>query len=74
MKLWTLLIITYGAGQFDGTVSYVAVPSQQACEQIMSGLFDALQAVQPDVMVQCQETDSPSWIDGVPLMRPEDME
>lgn len=72
MNFWTILIITYGAGMLDGSVSYVALPSQDACEMYMEQLFETLSPEFPDLMIQCQETETPS--DFVrPMPRPENL-
>ncbi len=59
MEFWTVLIITYG-GFLQGNVSYVATPSQEACEMQMEASYEMLHPLMPDVMLQCQETLTPS--------------
>jgi hypothetical protein len=70
MKYWTILIITYGAGMLDDSVSYVALPSQDECEVYMGQMFDTLHPKFPDLMIQCKETALPS-ITIRPQPRPE---
>lgn len=61
MKFWVILVITYG-GTLDGTVSYVPLPSQDACEQAMDLMWDTTMKEMPDGMLQCIATDIPSKI------------
>lgn len=55
MTFWTILIITYG-GALDGHMSYVAMPSQAACEEAMDFSYAMLSDHMPDMMLQCQAT------------------
>lgn len=57
MKFWTILVVTYGTGYFDGEKSLLAYPSIEACNEMMLPVFDSLQPTFPDVMVQCVESD-----------------
>lgn len=68
---WTILIITY-SGLLDGSVSYVALPSQDACEEAMDLTYDLLYPQMPDLMLQCVET---ATLSGTirPMPRPEDL-
>lgn len=61
MKFWTILIITY-SGPLEGSVSYVATPSQEACEAAMDLHYEMLHPDMPDLMLQCQPTSTPSKI------------
>ena len=69
MEFWTILIITYG-GFLDGDVSYVALPSQDACEEAMMMTYDLLYPEMPDLMLQCHQTVRPSRSIR-PMPRPE---
>lgn len=60
MTFWTILIITYGAGILDGRVSYIAMPSPEACAVHMEQVFETLYPEFPDLMIQCHETETPS--------------
>lgn len=53
MMIWTFLVITYGAGEFEGYQSVIATPSQQACEDMSDLVMDQLLPITPDVMTQC---------------------
>jgi hypothetical protein len=59
MAFWTILIITYGS-PLQGTVSYVAMPSQDACAEAMDLTYDLLISEMPDLMLQCQDTGIPT--------------
>lgn len=69
MIYWTILIITYG-GFLKGDVSYVAYPSQEACEEAMLLTYDLLYPKMPDLMLQCHESAFPS-ASIRPMPRPE---
>lgn len=57
MKFWTIMIITYGAGYFDGEQSLIAYPDAMTCGQAISTMYDALHPTFPDLMIQCKESD-----------------
>lgn len=71
-EFWTILIITYSGALFDGQVSYVATPSQDACEEAMNIMYDVLHPKMPDIMIQCIETTTMSSSIR-PMPRPDDL-
>jgi len=71
VTFWTILIITY-SGALAGNVSYVALPSQDACEEAMDMAYDLLSPEMPDLTLQCQPTSTPTRMVR-PMPRPEDM-
>lgn len=60
MKFWTILLITYGAGTFDGEVSAIPFPDEDRCGDAIEPLYDLLTDQFPDLMIQCVETTTPS--------------
>jgi hypothetical protein len=56
--LWTIMVVTYGAGPFDGFNTYIPYPNKYVCGEHISAteaqlVADGL-AVQ---MIRCIETD-----------------
>lgn len=66
MKFWTIMIITYGAGKFDGERSTILYPDIMTCGEAIDTMYEDLHQAFPDLMIQCKETDKSS----VPLVRP----
>lgn len=64
METWVLLVVVY-SGYFEGKVSMVAMPSQQACEDAVDVMVEHIMPVMPDAMFQCSPTDIP-----VSMIRP----
>lgn len=72
MKFWTILLITYGAGTFDGEVSAIPFPDEQRCGDAIEPLYDLLYEQFPDLMIQCIQTDVASSMTR-PKPRPKDL-
>jgi len=70
VKFWTILLITYGSGTFEGEVSAIPFPDEQRCGDAIEPLYDLLTDQLPDLMIQCIQTDVLSGTIR-PMPRPE---
>lgn len=59
MKFWTMLLITYGAGHFDGFQTVIPMESVEECSKAINPIYESIIDANPDMMVQCIETKIP---------------
>lgn len=60
---WTIMVITFTGGLFDGEVTLLPFRGTHACGQAIEAMYAQMAVAAPEVTVQCVPT-------GAPLVRP----
>ena len=57
MIYWTFLVIVFGAGPFEDSVSIIPFPNARECGDAMPVLEEFLRANHPDVSLHCMQSE-----------------
>ena len=72
MTYWVFLVIVFGEGSFDKTVSLLPFPDMRSCGNAIETVDTLLRPAFPDLSLHCMETERASGSIR-PQPRPEDL-